>query len=137
MRIGDIVLCVPRSVFLGFIAKIPRFELSQKAMDMVTEKGMYHFEATEEKVDQIIKSENLWASDNFTSYGRRCTFMFCGGPSVDNYAKNLSKSLTNMTNPYTDPTMVQVAVKFMPEKKDLVNYRFRGLTDNVFTYEGT
>lgn len=79
-----------------------------------------------------------------TSYGRKSVFMFCGAPSADNYAKNLSDGslLTSnalwekQVNPYVSPTMVATALRFMPKTKDLANYKFRGLQDGAFIYEG-
>lgn len=69
--------------------------------------------------------------------------MFCGGPSVDNYAKNLtdvSALMKNLgkqqINPYLTPTAVATAIRFTPETKDLANYKFRGLQDGAFIYEG-
>lgn len=70
-----------------------------------------------------------------TSYGRSCVFMFCGGPSVDNYAKNLT-DFSSTSNPYLTPTAVSTAIRFTPNMKDLANYKFRGLQDGAFIYEG-
>ena len=55
-----------------------------------------------------------------TSYGRSCVFMFCGGPSVDNYAKNLT-DFSSTSNPYLTPTAVSTAIRFTPNMKDLAN----------------
>ena len=128
----------------GTFGKIPRFELTEKVKEQATRDGLYHFVRDEETADLIMQSEHLRPSDNFTSYGRKCVFLFCGGPSVDNYTKNLTNNSAlekksmweKQINPYINPTAVATAIKFKPQMKDLANYKFRGLQDGAFMYEG-
>ena len=136
MRIGDIALCMPRMLFTATFAKMPRFELGEKAKDNAVNEGFYHFVRDEATADTIIKSEYLRPSDAVTSYGKPCAFMFCGNTDIENYTKNLSTN-KQILNPYLTPNMVVDAIVFKPKnREDLNNYRYRGLTDNVFMYEG-
>ena len=136
MKIEDILLCVPRSLYFYTIGKRPRFELSEKVKDQVTREGFYHFVRDESVADAIIESEHLRPSDKLTSYGKPCAFLFCGHADIENFSKNLSND-KQILNPYLTPTMVADCIKFMPRSRaDLNNYKFRGLTDNVFMYEG-
>lgn len=136
MKIEDILLCVPRSLYFSTIGKMSRFELSEKAKEQAVKDGFYHFVRDESVADAIIESEYLRPSDRLTSYGKPCAFMFCGHAEIENFSKNLSTTKNNL-NPYINPTMVADCIKFMPRSKnDLNNYKFRGLTDNVFMYEG-
>lgn len=128
----------------GTFGKIPRFELTEKVKEEATQNGLYHFVKDDTVADAIIDSGYLRPSDNMTSYGRKTCFMFCGGPSVDNYAKNLTDSSLvekdnlwkRQINPYITPTRVATAIRFTPQMKDLANYSFRGLEDGAFMYEG-
>lgn len=131
-------------IFYGTFGKIPRFELTEKVKQQATQEGLYHFVRNDEVADIILQSQHLRPSDNITSYGKKCVFTFCGAPSVDNYAKNLTdtnslkknKLWDGQINPYVNPTAVATALRFKPQMKDLANYTFRGLQDGAFMYEG-
>lgn len=118
----------------GTLGKIPKFELTEKVKEESIKSGLYHFVKDDYIADTIIESGYLRPSDNITSYGRKSAFMFCGGPSIDNYTKNLISS--SKINPYISPTIVTTAIKFRVQEKDLANYKFRGLQDGCFSYEG-
>lgn len=128
----------------GLAAKIPRLELTEKVKQQAVEEGLYHFVREESVADQIIESQHLRPSSKSASYGRETVFMFCGAPSVDNYAKNLTDNNAlnknnlweNQYNPYINPTGVATAIKFIPTMKDLQNYTCRALTDSAMMYEG-
>lgn len=128
----------------GIFGKIPKFKLTEKVKEESIKSGLYHFVKDDDTADAIIESGYLRPSDNITSYGRKSAFMFCGGPSIDNYAKNLTRSSSiekntlweKQINPYITPTAVATAIRFSVKEKDLVNYKFRGLQDGVFLYEG-
>lgn len=128
----------------GLFAKIPRFELTEKIKQQAAQEGLYHFVRDESVADAIIESQHLRPSSHSTSYGRKTVFMFCGAPSPDNYAKNLTDnnalSKNNLWesqyNPYINPTGVATAIKFTPDMDDLKNYTCRALTDGAMMYEG-
>lgn len=128
----------------GLVAKIPRLELTEKIKQQAVEEGLYHFVREESVADQIIESQHLRPSSKSASYGKETVFLFCGAPSVDNYAKNLTDNNAliknnlweRQYNPYLNPTGVATAIKFMPSMKDLQNYTCRALTDSAMMYEG-
>ena len=155
MQLNDLLISVPANTLrklvkavsgsvYGTVGKIARFELTEKVKQEAIEQGLYHFVKDDETADLIIKSQYLKPSDAFTSYGRKCSFMFCGGPTIDNYSKNLTddNAILNKNmwekqiNPYINPTGVATAIKITPREEDLANYKFRGLQDGVFMYEG-
>ncbi len=128
----------------GLAAKIPRLELTEKIKQQAVQEGLYHFVRDEGVADAIIESQHLRPSSHSTSFGRKTVFMFCGAPTPDNYAKNLTDSnalLKNnlwegQYNPYINPTGVATAIRFTPSMDDLKNYTCRALTDGVMMYEG-
>ena len=136
MKIQDILLYLPRGLCAS-IAKISRNELSETVKDEIVSKGMYHFVPNEEVADAIIESEYLKPSKNIiNSYGKPCSYLFCGAPDIDNYSKNLTM-LDLSKNPYINPKMVADSIKFSPQSRDdLKNYKFRGLADGAILYEG-
>lgn len=134
MKIEDMLLFIPRKMY-SFVAKMGRFELNDALKEEITQQGLYHFTASEETADQIIKTEYLKPSNFRVSYGKPCAFMYCGIPDMDNYAKNVSV-LDLSKNPYINPTMVANAIKFSPKKEDLKNYEIRALVDNAVMCEG-
>lgn len=162
MQLNDLLVQVPESILskiaesitgtaekvvgslYGTFGKIPRFELTEKVKEQATKEGLYHFVKDDETADIIMQSEHIRPSDEITSYGKKCVFMFCGGPTVDNYIKNMTDDnailKNNMwekqVNPYITPNRVATALKITPRMKDLANYKFRGLQDGAFMYEG-
>lgn len=136
MKIQNILLFIPRALYSS-VAKIGRIELTEKIKNEIITNGMYHFVPNENVADEIINSEYLKPSQNIiNSYGKPCSYLFCGNPDIDNYSKNLTM-LNLSKNPYINPTMVADAIKFSPQNKEnLNNYKFRGLSDGAILYEG-
>lgn len=139
MKIGDFAMYVPNAA-LSTLLKVFKFNIDEIGKDEILKNGLYHITSSEEVVDKIIESQYLRPSTgitkNISAYGRASVFLFNGTPSVENFMKNLTNSNLNL-NVYLNPTMVVNALKIQPtERKELANYKARGLVDDVIVYEG-
>lgn len=138
MLIKDIVMFLPNAL-ISSILKIGRLDINDIEKQEILKNGLYHITKDEETAEMIIKSQHLKPAKgimkNINSYGTASVCFFCGMPDVEMYMKNTE--FRQSKNPYINPTIVENAIKILPQKKEeLANYKVRGLTDNAIIYEG-
>lgn len=134
---GKFAAFVP-SAFSAMITKMPKFNINKEMANRILSEGLYHCTPSEDVAKDIVSSEHIRPSTRFISYDiNEWAFLFPGPPDLDNYLKNLSNDFSDKANPLMHPDMVIDAVKFMPQAKDLVNYKCRSVNDEVIMYQGT
>lgn len=137
ISLGKFAAFVP-TAFSAMITKMPKFNINKEMANRILSEGLYHCTTSEDVARDIVSSEHIRPSTRFISYDiKEWAFLFPGPPDLDNYLKNLSNDFSDKANPLMHPDMVIDAVKFMPQAKDLVNYKCRSVNDEVIMYQGT
>lgn len=137
VSLGKFAAFVP-TAFSAMITKMPKFNINKEMADRILSEGLYHCTPTEDVARDIVSSEHIRPSTRFISYDiKEWAFLFPSPPDLNNYMKNLSDAFSDKANPLMHPDMVIDAVKFMPQAKDLANYRCRSVNDEVIMYQGT
>ena len=133
MKLGKIITFIP-AAFLSFATKIPKFNIDNAQAEKILKEGLYHFTANEDLAKKIIESQYLKPSSRFTSYDiSKWCFLFAGKPDLELYMKNITRG---ESNPLIYPNIIVDAIKFIPDKEDLKNYRSRLMNDDVIMYQG-